>query len=906
MSTNHVDPITSNNNDVVASKDNELSVKNRLIERLQQRIEQQAKEISALKDENLNLKKEATETNEKLQMLRTTFNATLDVVTKGVKTVPIAEPTPSPPPSVTKTQKLEDPPTELKPVLIDAHTAVNNCTIRPAANTYMPPLFHSEDPNSPTGNAFGFGFTGSNPEARLSKVVDPGRKNGRNSLWFHPAIRFLAKARRKRVIVPLHLRHIRSYVPLSLCNSVADCDQRLQENFATSLVSIPLGLPAPTVNGDWEAILRDGKLFMLQKKDKEAGTKSMWFYNGTRDTHFTLEYKFNNSKLTHGSKVCVVDENHCLVVSPGETQLFVKGVWVGYRVTVKFGGPSAEYLKALVTKFDKQVLSQMALLKEVAEEHQVDITNDSAMGQLCKQRDLQYVDRQFPPRQCCIAREWEQGEVWPWMRPVDYLTEEVGEEASLFVSGTHPENENDEPIQPNDIDQGKLGDCWLMCAISAMAEQPVLVRKLFNLPVTKAHRQAGAYSMRLCKHGWWQEIVVDNYLPSQGRSPVFASNVQEPAELWVALVEKVVAKVHGSYAAISSGDSIEALQDLTGYPAERFRWDDEGLFDRLLKFDDPLLGGGEYLMTVETPGVDKRSRIGGEGGIEEDDAYGKMGLVPGHAYTLLTPIHVFPSNGPKEGFRLCRIRNPWGDAKEWRGRWGDSDEAWTEYPEVAQECALQRGSDGTFWMQWEDVKKWFCGGGVCFVSLFWHDIRFATEFRNGHATRILEVSPREAASCFIGVHQRDTRGLSSEEDQGYAAVLISVVTPQPDGGYAVTPEGHSNEKSFWRGRDTHLHFNFEYNPEETRPSYIVWQCHNPELNRQVTVSLIASSRFAKIRILQPDATILQSVKYDPLWKFDPCRCRPARVRAQLQYKDTIINEIDMTSLPAVEIPPMDV
>ena len=74
------------------------------------------------------------------------------------------------------------------------------------------------------------------------------------------------------------------------------------------------------------------------------------------------------------------------------------------------------------------------------------------------------------------------------------------------------------------------------------------------------YRTHGLFVCRFYKDGAVYYVVVDDRLPARARDgrPVFAQ-CKEPSELWVPLIEKAYAKLHGCYQALIGGFTHNAL-----------------------------------------------------------------------------------------------------------------------------------------------------------------------------------------------------------------------------------------------------------------------------------------------------------------------------------------------------------
>jgi hypothetical protein len=492
-----------------------------------------------------------------------------------------------------------------------------------------------------------------------------------------------------------------------------------------------------------------------------------------------------------------------VVVYPQETQKFIDGVYHGYKSSISGKPLSQDYLaerhREAHEKVEREIEAVRSLHAEKADEAVI----------CCVASGVPFVDLDFPPVATSLSRpsiDRRSIPQLPWKRPSDYVSPDQQPSVALFRGG----------IDPNGIDQGELGDCWFLCAVAALAEFPSKVQQIFVHPKSseqmEVEQRCGAYRLTINKHGWWSTIAVDDYLPmnSGGVAPIFAHHNADLRVLWVGLLEKAYAKLHGSYASITGGDAMQALQDLSGCPSMRFdsQWAEaqrsseaaDELFTTLEDYDRR-----NCLMTLNTPAIDETCPSSAE---RVEERYKEAGLAPGHAYTILRVVRI-----PRDDLKLLKIRNPWENDVEWSGRWSDSDAVWDRRPDIRNICQFVKADDGTFWMDWNDVRSFFIGGGVCFTRFGWHDYRCLGSWKDGHPNVCFRVRCTQPVNAYLILSQKDRRGLPvSDPDTEYAAAMISVTREKRSPGASISSttrhEVHLNSCASIESPSAEYTFNF--------------------------------------------------------------------------------------------------
>jgi len=335
-----------------------------------------------------------------------------------------------------------------------------------------------------------------------------------------------------------------------------------------------------------------------------------------------------------------------------------------------------------------------------------------------------------------------------WVRPRQMIGKEA-KQYKLYQSTGEPclfKN-----VSPRDIQQGYLGDCWLVSSFAALAEYPDRVRALF-----KQHTltEDGRYDIRLYAphEEEWKVITIDDRLPYWQRPGTygtccFAKPTKEN-EFWPCLLEKAVAKFVKAYYRIDGGFESIALEMLTGKPAISIGISalQDGNHQPYAILTGPnnrmCMHATVYLRQKSIDagwsywGQDASKFCDNKTALSDPELWQKLkdsnkegyslacgsrceynGILQGHAYTILRMLDVpVTRQGKTQTIQLMHVRNP-HMTNEWKGKWRDDDKTtWNAYPEALKATGHKVGvkDNGVFWMEWEDFKKGFAEIAICF------------------------------------------------------------------------------------------------------------------------------------------------------------------------------------------------
>lgn len=373
---------------------------------------------------------------------------------------------------------------------------------------------------------------------------------------------------------------------------------------------------------------------------------------------------------------------------------------------------------------------------------------------------------------------------YEWKRPID------------FFEGPYKIYEN--KFEPNDIQQGELGDCYFLSAIAAVAEWKDRVKKLF---LTRECNEQNVFCVGLCINGMWEEVIVDDYFPvsyKKNAMPKYnpSFNHSKGNELWVMILEKAWAKVHGGYLNINNGLVREALHDLTGAPCSTYFNDEYSDEERWQIILDAFKRN--YIMAASTKDLE---------GNGKDYMEKKSGIVGNHSYSLLEAIEIvkdengdwcrikYDENAEQiQGVtKLIKLRNPWGKG-EWKGAFSDNDSKMND--QLKNVLNHKNEVDGCFYMPFDEFIRYFSDFQICYYidSYKYSSTRQETE-NNMHC--YFTFSVKAEGEYYFTLNQQNKRFFPKKNNYKYSSCMFTLGRLEDDDGITYLGAMQKADKESW-------------------------------------------------------------------------------------------------------------
>ncbi|KAM6178713.1 calpain-10 [Rhynchocyon petersi] len=252
--------------------------------------------------------------------------------------------------------------------------------------------------------------------------------------------------------------------------------------------------------------------------------------------------------------------------------------------------------------------------------------------------------------------------------------------------------------QEGQVKQGLLGDCWFLCACAALQKCRRLLEQVIppGQPRWRDPAYRGRFTCCVWQFGHWVEVTVDDRLPCLAGRLCF-SRCQSEDVFWLPLLEKVYAKLHGSYEHLWAGQVADALVDLTGGLVERWTLKD------LVKASDPQDKPSDWghrtlwqLLHLKDKCPLSCSVLSPRAGAQELGEF--------HAF-VISDLRTLQGQAGS-GILLLRIHNPWG-RRCWQGPWREGGEGWNQVEATEAEALLSQLQEGEFWVEEEEFLREF-------------------------------------------------------------------------------------------------------------------------------------------------------------------------------------------------------
>ena len=246
-------------------------------------------------------------------------------------------------------------------------------------------------------------------------------------------------------------------------------------------------------------------------------------------------------------------------------------------------------------------------------------------------------------------------------------------------------------IKLEDINQGKIGNCYFLSAISSLLKYPQMIYQLFK---TLTIPKNNCYQIMMKINSEWKIIIIDDFFPCNKKNnfPIFCKPFKN--EIWIMLLEKAWAKINKGYINIDNGYSFDVFNSLTPFSSEI-------IFHKNFKKENELW----YLIRKNDLNNNILTCI-----TKKDDDIENFGLVSFHSCSIIKTCEKI-IKGKK--IKLIQIRNPWGK-KEWNGKY--SNYYLEKNPDIMKYFNNEKRDNGIFWIEYNDYIVFFDKTEICKIE----------------------------------------------------------------------------------------------------------------------------------------------------------------------------------------------
>ncbi len=246
-------------------------------------------------------------------------------------------------------------------------------------------------------------------------------------------------------------------------------------------------------------------------------------------------------------------------------------------------------------------------------------------------------------------------------------------------------------IKLEDINQGKIGNCYFLSAISSLLKYPQMIYQLFK---TLTIPKNNCYQIMMKINSEWKIIIIDDFFPCNKKNnfPIFCKPFKN--EIWIMLLEKAWAKINKGYINIDNGYSFDVFNSLTPFSSEI-------IYHKNLKKENELW----YLIRKNDLNNNILTCI-----TKKDDDIENFGLVSCHSCSIIKTCEKI-IKGKK--IKLIQIRNPWGK-KEWNGKY--SNYYLEKNPDIMKYFNNEKRDNGIFWIEYNDYIVFFDKTEICKIE----------------------------------------------------------------------------------------------------------------------------------------------------------------------------------------------